>query len=202
MKQYDQQTIKEQGLYYIKEKVKKRVERLFAGYTQYDFRENFYYEGLAQAKVYVPNKPYTGFNSAGDYTQYVFSIWRMYYGDDIKTGFQIHAKPEMIEAGDDAHTQFKYVFQMFLDKCVKYHNINIPFESYPYVAVPTPEGTGGWDGGDPMGRYSMTYEVMEEECKMGHLYVIDNKVVLDLKKLGESFSLLKDMKEKVTKWTK
>lgn len=195
MKKYDRSIFQEKGVEYVKNKVRKRIEKLFKEYAQCESQESYYHESIAQQTIYVPNQPYVGFNCSGDYTQYIFSFWRIYGPDSVHTGFHIHAKPEMIEDGEGAHQQFKDVFKKFIDNCIKYHKIDIPFESYPYVAVPEPQGSGGWDGGDPMGRYSMTFEVMEEESKMGHLTIVENKILLDLKKLGESFSLLSDLKK-------
>lgn len=179
-------------------KAKQLVDKLFDGCGNMDFLEGFYYNRVILHKVFPDNKT-SEFSSDDGTTEFNVSLIRDVVEE--RTIFHIHSTPQMVQSGHSAHQQFKEFFQQFINNCEKYHKLKCDFLSFPYVAVPRPVGDG-WDGGDPMGKYALTSEVMEEESRMGHLYIIENKIVLDLKKLGESLSLLSEIKENITKWTK
>lgn len=50
----------------------------------------------------------------------------------------------------------------------------------------------GWNGGDPMGKYAFVHDCLANETVMGTIFIKDNKIYKDLRKLNDSSDIIRD----------
>lgn len=68
--------------------------------------------------------------------------------------------------------------------------LNIPFCSLIYTCIPKNTGSGGWDGGDPQGKYTTTPELAIYETKVGNIFVINNKITNEITGPEDAFKMM------------
>ena len=99
----------------------------------------------------------------------------------------IETKPLTIEHNDPIHKEIINLLKVIIK------GLNIPFCSLVYTCIPIPTGSGGWDGGDPMGKYSTSPELAINEIKVGNIFIINNKLTSSLNGPKDAFNIIKNI---------
>ena len=99
------------------------------------------------------------------------------------TIINIDTKPLTIEHNDAIHKEIINLLKVIIK------GLNIPFCSLVYTCIPIPTGSGGWDGGDPTGKYSTSPELAIHETKVGNLFIINDKITSVLSGPEDAFNL-------------
>jgi hypothetical protein len=76
---------------------------------------------------------------------------------------------------------------------------DIPFCSLIYTCIPKDTGSGGWDGGDPTGKYTTTPELAVHEIKVGNIFIINNKVTNEITGPEDAFQIVNKIGDVLTK---
>lgn len=108
-----------------------------------------------------------------------------------KSIIDIHMKPQLINHNSPAEL---YVIKI-LKNIIKISGIKVLFSSFYYCASPKQTGSGGWNGGDPMGKYQTTPELMLNETRCGMIVIKDNKFINYIKSLNQNFGLMEELQK-------
>ncbi len=111
----------------------------------------------------------------------------------INTIINIEAKPQTIYHKKPIHKEIMNLLKVIIKK------INIPFCSLIYTCIPKDTGSGGWDGGDPTGKYTTTPELAIHETKVGNIFIINNKVTSELNSPENAFQMLTKIEDVLNK---
>jgi hypothetical protein len=74
-------------------------------------------------------------------------------------------------------------------------NFDILFCSLIYTCIPKDTGSGGWDGGDPTGKYKTTPELAFHETKVGNIFIINNKITSEINSPENAYQMLTKIEE-------
>jgi len=105
----------------------------------------------------------------------------------VDTILNIEASPQTIDHDAPIHEEIINLLKVIIK------NLNIPFCSLVYTCIPKETGSGGWDGGDPMGKYATTPELAIHETKVGNIFIINNKITSTLSGPKDAFQLIKNI---------
>lgn len=108
---------------------------------------------------------------------------------DKKSIIDIHMKPQLVQHENSVEL---YIIKV-IKNIIKASGIKVPFSSFYYCASPKQTGSGGWNGGDPMGKYQTTPELMLNETRSGMIVIKDNKFINYIKSLKENFGLMTEV---------
>ncbi len=103
----------------------------------------------------------------------------------------IHMKAELIQHKSPAEL---YIIKI-LKNMIKASGVKVSFSSFYYCASPKQTGSGGWNGGDPMGKYQTTPELMLNETRCGMIVIKDNNFINYIKSLNENFGLMTELEK-------
>jgi hypothetical protein len=106
---------------------------------------------------------------------------------------KIVTAPQTLEHPDPIHEQIINLLKVIIK------GFSVPFCSFVYTCVPHESGSGGWDGGDPMGIYSTTPELAIHETKVGNIFIINNKITSEITGPENSFQMLNKIEDILTK---
>lgn len=110
---------------------------------------------------------------------------------EAKSIIDIHMKPQLINHKSPVEL---YIIKM-IKNIVKVSGVKVPFSSFYYCASPKQTGSGGWNGGDAMGKYKTTPELMLNETRCGMIVIKDNKFINYIKSLKENFGLMEELQK-------
>jgi len=107
----------------------------------------------------------------------------------VKTILNIDTKPHTIIHVDPINEVIEDLLKIIIK------DVNIPFCSLIYTCIPESTGSGGWDGGDPTGKYTTTPELAIHETKVGNIFIINNKIVSELSGPKDAFHIINSIKD-------
>jgi len=111
----------------------------------------------------------------------------------IKTILNIETKPQTINHEDPINKAIEDLLKVIIK------NVDISFCSLIYTCIPKNTGSGGWDGGDPQGKYSTSPELAMHETKVGNIFIINNKITSEITGPENSFQMLNKIEDVLNK---
>jgi hypothetical protein len=105
----------------------------------------------------------------------------------VNTILNIETKPTTVNHYDPIHKHIEDLLKVIIE------GLNIPFCSLIYTCIPKDTGSGGWDGGDPQGKYTTTPELAIHETKVGNIFIINNKITSTLTSPEDAFQMLNNI---------
>lgn len=173
----------------IGEETKKFVRELFPDKKFEDF-----YCGSGYAHITM-DADYGDHEDTKTPISIIISNYYDYFGDDErlepKSIVDIHMEPQLVDHDDPAEI---YIISI-IKNIVKKSGIKVPFTNFNYCASPHQTGSGGWNGGDPMGKYRTTPELMLNETKCGLIVIKDNSFINYIKSLDSNFGLMEELQK-------
>jgi hypothetical protein len=111
----------------------------------------------------------------------------------INTIINIETKPQTIYHEEPINKEIEDLLKVIIK------GLNIPFCSLVYTCIPKNTGSGGWDGGDPSGKYTTTPELAIHETKVGNIFIINNKITSELNSPENAFQMLNKIEDVLNK---
>ncbi len=102
----------------------------------------------------------------------------------VNTILKIETKPHTTNHDKPINKEIEDLLKVIIK------GLNIPFCSLVYTCIPKDTGSGGWDGGDPSGKYTTTPELAIHETKVGNIFIINNKITDILTGPEDAFQML------------